>query len=232
MTDPIRIPCVTVRETPHGLKYKQIEDYAEVTPELARQIVALAGLMHLLPTESVDAEPTVEPAARSDRPAAPPADDASAVEALALAWKEYEAGYHTSDGITVDHGKRQWHYACDVHAPGVLRVVAALRAAVNKWHDEHDNEFERAENAEAQIAALRADVERLTRERATWNDSHADHCAARDRLAAELADARVLLRESRDTLTRYVENDEYRMPQDLIPVQHIDIFLARVGEGK
>jgi hypothetical protein len=40
MTDPIRIPNVAVFEDGHGTKYRQITSYAEVTPELARQIVA------------------------------------------------------------------------------------------------------------------------------------------------------------------------------------------------
>jgi len=40
MTDPILIPNVAVFEDPHGTKYRQITSYAEVTPDLARQIVA------------------------------------------------------------------------------------------------------------------------------------------------------------------------------------------------
>ena len=44
MTDPIRIPNVAVFEDGHGTKYRQITSYAEVAPELARQIVALSGI--------------------------------------------------------------------------------------------------------------------------------------------------------------------------------------------
>jgi hypothetical protein len=40
MTDPIRIPNVAVFEDCHGTKYRQITSYAEVTPDIARQIVA------------------------------------------------------------------------------------------------------------------------------------------------------------------------------------------------
>jgi hypothetical protein len=40
MTDPIRIPNVAVFDGGNGTTYRQITSYAEVTPEIARQIVA------------------------------------------------------------------------------------------------------------------------------------------------------------------------------------------------
>jgi hypothetical protein len=199
----ISIPCTRIRY--HAVVEEPVKDtvaFVEVTPELARQIVALGAYRvpsFTIPTFQTGNVQCAVDAGPADCPTCgfplgtnacptcamhdtPPADDAAAVETLALAWKEYdEAGYHTSDGVTVDHGKRRWHYACDVHAPGVLRVVAALRAAVNKWHDEHDNEFERAENAETQIAALRAERDRdMTR--------LSEAAKERDQLKARVAD--------------------------------------------
>jgi hypothetical protein len=167
MTDPIRIPVVHEFTTATG-DYQQISGYLHITPDIARQIVAISGLpvwqeshQHALgeTTKRVEAleranigELTKE---ITEALATPPADDAAAIGGLYNAIRNVAEGGNTMEPI-------------DNIARGVLAAIRRDEVPEIMHASVYDSMVDRMSD---QITALRAENERLTRERDDLKDS-------------------------------------------------------------